>query len=50
MDDPIYKTKFQILYITNDLVWGYVYVWWGGWGESDLVEVSVIVAERSKTG
>lgn len=35
--------------MTDDLVWGSVYVWWG-WGESDLVEVSVIVAERSKTG
>ena len=29
MDDPIYKTKFWILCVTNDLVWG-VCVFGGG--------------------
>ena len=28
MDDSIYKTKFWILCVTNDLVWGSMYVWW----------------------
>lgn len=42
MDDPICKTKFQIVCVCVRVLEGREW--------SDLVEVSVIVAERSKTG
>lgn len=43
------KSNFRFLCIINDLVW--VVCKFGGLkGELALVEVSVIVAERSKTG